>query len=222
MAAAFVIALAIVLVKGVVPGFDDLLRIFLFFIAAMLYCTVFFAIAMMISAIAKNTAMSAIFTVGVIVLLALYSLLAIGISYWVADKIAGPAPEEFTYSYTVRSQMENGTFLTPDYTGYSEYQTKKQQITQQISDIITVISPVNGFSGTLGVNTQGIGNALLSNPSYTYYVTTPNSLASINLYREASLTDVLGSVWTKVLALLVEIAAAFGIAYVAFMRTDIR
>jgi ABC-type transport system involved in multi-copper enzyme maturation permease subunit len=34
--------------------------------------------------------------------------------------------------------------------------------------------------------------------------------------------DALGSVWVNILVLIAEILAAFGIAYVKFLRTDIR
>ena len=37
-----------------------------------------------------------------------------------------------------------------------------------------------------------------------------------------SLLDSLAAVWLKVLALVLEIAVAFGIAYVVFMRADVR
>ena len=47
MGAAFAIIVAVMLLRGVVPGAEDMIRIFLFFIASLLYCTVFFALAMM-------------------------------------------------------------------------------------------------------------------------------------------------------------------------------
>ncbi len=77
MGAAFAIAIAIVMLKGIVPGVDDLIRIFLFFIAAMLYCAAFFALAMMVSALSKNTAMAAIFTVGMVFAVFIYTVMAV-------------------------------------------------------------------------------------------------------------------------------------------------
>ena len=77
MGAAFAIIVAIMLLKGVVPGAEDMIRIFLFFIASLLYCTVFFALAMMISALSKNTAVAAILTVGLVFVVFIFTVLVI-------------------------------------------------------------------------------------------------------------------------------------------------
>jgi len=54
MAAAFAITIAILMLKGVLPGVEEMIRIFLFFLASLLYCTLFFALAMMISTLSKS------------------------------------------------------------------------------------------------------------------------------------------------------------------------
>ena len=64
MGASFVLTIAIVMLKGVVPGVDDLVRVFLFFMAAMLYCTLFFALAMMRLRLSKKHRHDGIFIVG--------------------------------------------------------------------------------------------------------------------------------------------------------------
>ena len=197
MAAAFAVALAIVMIKGAVPGVEDMVRISLFFVAALLYCTVFFSIAMMLSAIAKNTATAAIFAVGLLVLLALYSLLSYGIAYSIADTLMGPVPKEGTYDYMISTERENGTSVPMNYTEYAAYQTKREALTRQVSDVITAFSPINGFGGTLGMGNSGIGVTLLSNPSTTQYVSGPNFFTSVNIPQEMSLVDALGSIWTK-------------------------
>jgi len=63
---------------------------------------------------------------------------------------------------------------------------------------------------------------LLTAPASTYYISGPNFMRSVTVYKEISLLDALGGIWYKLLTILIEIAIAFGIAYVAFMRADVR
>jgi ABC-type transport system involved in multi-copper enzyme maturation permease subunit len=67
----------------------------------------------------------------------------------------------------------------------------------------------------------GIGPAMITrqNP-YAYMYGPVTGMGSSG--EEMSLLDSLASVWMRVLILIAEILAAFGIAYKAFMRTDIR
>ena len=92
MAATFLMTLAVMLLYGVVPGIDDLVRIGVFFIAALFYCTVFFAIAMMMSTIAKNSAMAVIYTIGVVFLILIFSVLSSLIGTAVTGYVMGPEP----------------------------------------------------------------------------------------------------------------------------------
>ena len=112
MGAAFAIIVAVMLLKGVVPGAEDMIRIFLFFIASLLYCTVFFAMAMMISTLSKNTAAAAIMTVGMVFVVFIFTVLVMLLSYVIAAGLVGPAPV-VDYSNVPpvmgNSSTENGT-----------------------------------------------------------------------------------------------------------------
>jgi ABC-2 type transport system permease protein len=219
LAAAFLLAIAIVMLRGVVPGLDDLLRIAAFFVAALLYCTVFFAIAMMMSAVTKSTSLSVICTVGLVVLLIVFSILALIVSGFIAQTIVGPAPpmdygtfmNNSTGSMNVSSIMSNSEYMN--------YTNKLVATEFQISDTITTVSPVNDFGGFMGLGMGGIGNAILSK--------TPVQSLSLTMVmtpstKQISLLDSLASVWVKLLVLIVEMVVAFAISYMAFMRMDIR
>jgi ABC-2 type transport system permease protein len=202
-----------------VPGLDDLLRIAAFFVAALLYCTVFFAIAMMMSAVTKSTSLSVICTVGLVVLLIVFSILALIVSGFIAQAIIGPAPamdygalmNNSTGSMNVSSIMSNSEYMN--------YSNKLVAAEFQISDTITTVSPVNDFGGFMGLGMGGIGNAILSK--------TPVQSLSLTMVmtpstKQISLLDSLASVWVKIMVLIVEMVVAFAISYVAFMRMDIR
>ena len=213
--AAFSITVAVVLIMGIIPSLEDLIRIALFFVAVLLYCMVFFAIAMMLSTITRNTAMSAVTTVGAILLLALFSLMAIEISGPIATAIAGPAPSAIDYHLFVGNGTSQG------YEESAAYWNRQSTITRQVSDILTTISPINDFGGMLGNGGGAISGAILSKPDTLYY-TYSGIDTSFDDNGNKPLPDALAGIWTRVLALMIEIGAAFGIAYVAFMRTDIR
>jgi ABC-2 type transport system permease protein len=226
MGAAFAIAIAILMLKGVVPGADDLIRIFLFFIAGLLYCTVFFSMAMMMSALSKNTAMAAIFSVGMVFAVFIYTVMALLAANMIASAIVGPAPViEYNYYPPVIANESAGnvTVYPPpyDYSASNDYYSRLQITQAQVSNILSAFSPIDDFSGYLGYGHMGIGPAMITRQnSYAYMYGPVSGIASSG--EEMSLLDSLASVWMRVLILIAEIIAAFGIAYVAFMRTDIR
>lgn len=241
IAATFLMTIAIMLLYGVVPGLEDLLRIILFFVAALLYCTVFFAIAMTMSTIAKNSAMAVIYTIGIVFLILLFSILVSMASYAIAGMILGPAPEApqypsyTSYSYSSETVGDTATYYVngtevnssvpqpiPVSTPMAEdpyyrYINKQAQLSSQISDTINTVSPINDFSGIFGSG-SGIATAILSKqkPSnmYGFYYSSYGKTVSV--------VESLSYVWTKILGLIVEIVLAFGLSYMLFMRMDIR
>lgn len=233
MGAAFAIAIAIVMLKGIVPGVDDLIRIFLFFIAGMLYCTVFFALAMMVSALSKNTAIAAIFTVGMVFAVFIYTVMAVLASSMIASSIVGPAPViDYTHYYNpapviVNESTGNVTvYPAPapaqyDYSETTDYYNRLQKVQSEVSNILSVFSPIDSYSGYLGYGHMGIGPAMITRQNTYAYMYGPIT-GTGGSRDEMSLLDSLASVWMRVLILIAEILTAFGIAYLAFMRTDIR
>jgi len=89
MCSMFLVTIAIMLFFGMVPGGDDLLRIGVYFLMALLYSGVFFAVATMTSTVAKSSALSILYALGIVLLL--YSVTSF--SGNIADVIMGPVPE---------------------------------------------------------------------------------------------------------------------------------
>jgi ABC-2 type transport system permease protein len=227
MAAAFTITIGIMLLKGVTPGAEDMIRIFLFFIASLLYCTVFFALAMLVSTISKNTAVAAILTVGMVFVVFIYTMMASWASFPIAEAIVGPAPG-IDYSnvptYTVNTTGENVTYNYPqtyDNSGMSEYKTRLYQTHTLISDLLGILSPLNDYCLYSGYGHMSIGPAMITKIDISYYFTETGG-GSFVASDQMSVLDSLASVWLKVLAILAEIVIAFGISYVIFMRADVR
>ena len=233
MGAAFAIAIAILMLKGIVPGLEDLVRIFLFFLAGMLYCTVFFALAMMMSALSRNTAMAAIFTVGMVFAVFIFTVIAVLASSMIASTIVGPAPEiDFSQQYTPMPIIGNGSvegvnptsYPTPipyEETPWGQYSNRLQKAQADISGILSAFSPIDSFSGFPSYYNMGIGPALITEDTTNTYMYM-SAIGTTRADTEMTLPDALGKVWMRVLILIAEIITAFAIAYLAFMRTDIR
>jgi ABC-2 type transport system permease protein len=232
MIAAFAITIAIMLLKGVVPGGEDMIRIFLFFLASLLYCTVFFAIAMMVSSLSKNTAVAAIMTVGAIFLVFIYTILAGGFSYMIAQNIVGPAPEADYNSYVppavYNSTIENGTVDYPVYTytsfedtEYGKWQNRLSATQAQITDLLGTFSPLYDYGMYNGNTHMGVGYAMITKEDAPRGQSYVNGVR-VDPVRPMSLLDSLVASWLKVLSMIIEIVAAFGIAYIVFMRADVR
>lgn len=230
MGTTFLITIAIMLFYGIVPGLDDILRIIAFFVAGLLYCAAFFALAMMVSTIAKNTAMSVLLTIGLIFLMLVISILSFFISNEIAGLIMGPPPEVQPYiptpvpikagdnaSTTSPIPIANAPMPVYYNTEYQDYYTKRSRLSMEIADTLNMISPISDFSGLFA--NKGIAGVILSNKKPGDY-----GIAGIYPYTSntISLWESLSYVWTKVLSLIIITVVAFAISYMKFMRMDIR
>lgn len=221
MGITFIVTIAILLFKGAVPGLEELLRLAAYFVSALLYCSVFFSIAMMMSALTKSTAMSILSTVGVVFLLVIFSVVSLILSSMVAAAIMGPAPtmslSPISTNVSDASSNPTGSFSLND--DYMDYYRKQAALSYTISEIVTTVSPINDFGGMMGLGVGGIGGTLLSkqDPTASLFLTGPMSDR-----KDLSLLDSLSLIWVKLLALIVETVVALGITYWAFMRIDVR
>jgi hypothetical protein len=160
MGSVFLVTLSIMLFYGVVPNSDDLLRIAAYFVMALLYCGVFFAIATLFSTLAKTSAMSILFVLGVVVALIIVPTFAPK----VADAIMGPAPQVMPFPIDNVRIMENGSSGKPELSPISskiidwnpeveQYYQKRQMII----DSIDTVSPMYSFDYRLSPAIHQLG-----------------------------------------------------------------
>jgi ABC-2 type transport system permease protein len=257
MGATLLITIAIMLFFGVVPSADDLLRIAAYYLMALLASLAFFAVAMAASTLAKNSSMSVLYAIGVIVILAGLS----NYSYQITDFIVGPAPDmdgpiiyysgaegdvavkevnlvaatmatDSGDSSVDSSQPPDGTPMPtrepikpvdpilpgeqPDNSAWQQWWDRRQLV----QSVFDTISPITNFQNK-------IASALMSDVSYggarpLMAVDSKISVGGYYMPQKTNVLDALGSVWMNILALIAEILAIFAIAYVKFLRTDIR
>lgn len=219
LASAFLISMSIMLFYGIIPRADELPRILAYFLLALLYCLVFFSLAMMTSTVAKNSSMSVMYVLGIVVGLMIISMF----SFQVTALILGPAPSQggdliaLTASAANESGTSTGLLASGDQLitakGVDQLQRDYYDRQYLISDLISSIAPMSNFGDHIAV-------AVLSQQVSASY----DSAATAGQYgvRSGTVLDSLLSVWANILVLIVEIIIAFAISYVKFLRVDIR
>jgi ABC-2 type transport system permease protein len=249
MAAAFLLTVAILLLYGVVPDLDESIRIIIFFLAALLYCTVFLAISMAMSAISKNSAMAVIYTIGVVFLIILFSVLSLFASDAIAGLVMGPAPPQPYYSvyspYGYSSYVDANstvTYVNGDTVKYSStgsndtleavpiptvspailaYNNYTTKKSQVTSQISDMLNTVSPISDFSGF--LGMGGTGISGAILSNQKPYDYTSSYWSYSSKAiSVWQSLSYVWIKILGLIAEIIIAFGITYMMFMRMDIR
>jgi ABC-2 type transport system permease protein len=222
MGSVFLIAIAIMLFKNVIPGTDDLARIACFFIAALLYCMVFYGISLMMSTITRDTVTALICSFCLIVMLIVFSYMSVQLGTAIAGLVYGPAPSTYSMMSSASSIGNGNNSSMSGINNYMDYISKQYQI----SDDINIISPYGDFGGTMGMGSGGIGSTLLSKQptDVSSILSSSSSLlgGSTVKPKDYSLLDSILYVKLQFIALIVELIATFAISYAAFMRMDVR
>lgn len=193
----FTFALAILLLHSIVPGIPELGYLFVFWIFTVLFLSGIFIMSLMMSTFAKKSGMALIFS-----LLALLLLTGVisTVGDYTADVIAGPDPA-LEYENIDNADYETLHEISAD------YYEKKEAILQ--------------FSTYLAIN---VNYARLSR----VFLRPQDSKVTDSDDEERNdrtlppVGEVLAPMWGYILFLVAYPAVFFGIAYVKFMRMDMR
>jgi ABC-2 type transport system permease protein len=106
--------------------------------------------------------------------------------------------------------------ILPGEPGGSDAWQKWMERQQLIQKSLDAISPITSFQNT-------IANALINDVTFDIRPLMDSKISSFYYGgKKTTVLDALGSIWMNILVLIAEILAAFGIAYIKFLRTDIR
>ncbi len=219
LAVTIMLSIALLMLQGITPTMDDLVNILLFFIILTLFTIAFLAIAIMASVIAKNSTMAFLIAIGFVV----FSLLIPNFSNSVSSIILGPAPPE-TIPYTNSSMLQliaesggphavhvgnssdghvatiNGVKMM-DNPAYIDYEINEWAITGTLD----LVSPIYDFN------------------SISSAVVQPETVdIDPNGYVIGSTNNRILTVIPEIISLLLITILGFAIAYVKFMRMDVR
>ena len=225
LAAMFLLTSAIMLFYGVVPGGDDILRIVVYFLMALLYCGVFFAIALMTSTIAKSSAMSVLYVLGIVIAMVIIPML----SYQIAGLVMGSPPQSPTggdggvimYNTMVKINASSTDSTQAD-SRMIAWNNELQQYYQRqtlITTSINAISPISSFR-------DNIASAIIYKAGGSSIITPLVYSSTLKPYigptQTPTVLDSLMTVWGSILAMLAELLIPLAVSYVIFMRSDVR
>jgi ABC-2 type transport system permease protein len=212
-AATIAVSIALLLITGIVPGGDEWSSIAIFSFSAFLMIIAYFAIALCMSAISETSGTALVYTLIIFILLS--GLLPVLIENGAADAIAGDAP---TMPRTIQSTPAEGggrNFQAmTESAEFQQYRTDMQDWRsrrQAVVDIASLFSPTMSF--------DSISDVLTSTSSMTVTV---RAGPGGGMVAQTQASDTSGSILSHLLALLAFPAIFFGIAYMRFMRMDLR
>ena len=221
MGTALLISLAILLIFSIVPSMNELAAILVFGIVSIVFLLAYFAIALMMSTVSRDSGSALIYTL--VIFFILGSLLPI-VGSTVADMVSGepPEPPAFEFHQHETDESEGPTIKEVTKEEMQQYQEELRAWSEKrkpITETFNIISP--------NMNYQKI-SFLISNPqiySAVYEKSTPSSGSMTIAFggeTAPGLQKVLGKVWKNILALISFSVVFFAIAYIRFMRMDIR
>ena len=236
LASTFLATVAVMMFFGVVPATDDLTRIVAFFGATLLFMFTFLAISVTASTVSGNSSMAVLIAIFVLIIGAVVP----DISTTTGKAIMGSEPSMMIPSTSTSTSTDtsssstgssstytavtissgtadqggpnfgkNGTRMTinPEYTSY--WSTRNT-----IQNTMNIISPTYNYEVISQVINEKLSSPRTSSTNQGFFIRSTE--------QTVSLWESLSSVWINILALLVMIIVGFGIAYVRFIRVDVR
>jgi ABC-2 type transport system permease protein len=234
------VSLAILLIFGIVPEAAELFPILLYISATFLFIFSFFVLALFISTVCDDSGRSLVYTLIIFVAAGTF-IPAIVTSPLVMDHVIGPVPE------LPRMIAGPADRSTDPATGAAEtdrireqnretldtYDRQTQEYGERllkVADMQYLFSPTHNYDRITSFLTspKAISNTLYPTmawgPVGTPNDTSPDFGVSITFLKRADLdlSAVLAMISGNIIALMIQPGVFFGLAYVSFMRMDIR
>ncbi len=209
-AATIAVSIALLLITGIVPGGDEWSSIMIFAFSAFLMIVAYFAIALCMSSISETSGTALIYTLIIFILLS--GLLPVLVENGAADAIAGDPPSMPRMLQSTQAEGEIRAFQgMVDTSEFQQYRSEMQDWwsrRQAVIDIASLFSPTMSFNAISDTITSSQTVQVRTGPGGGMYAT--------------AAADTSGSILSHLLALLAFPAVFFGIAYMRFMRMDLR
>ncbi|WP_342770390.1 MULTISPECIES: ABC transporter permease [unclassified Methanoculleus] len=210
MGAVLVVSLAIMTLFGIIPNFDEFIRILIFGVISFLLVFTFFSLALLMSTVTKDSGSALLYSLIVMIVLSSFiPIFAYGPAYSAVFGDPPTPPGMSTYSYQQSSSAYSVTSVAVAYRSddpvdpeeLAEYERASRAYTEQkrmITDLVTLVSPTGNYQTVLGAASQPAGD------------------------NAPGLSSLLGALTCNIIALLAMLLAFFGLAWARFMREDIR
>ncbi|WP_292393757.1 ABC transporter permease [Methanoculleus sp. UBA303] len=233
MVLALAISLAMLLVFSIVPTLDEFAAILVFGAVSLGFLLAYFAIALTMSTVAKESGNALIYTL--VIFFAVTTLLPV-LGMMAGDAFAGDRPEPpqtapmptpvgrsvtgtasgggyFTTSVSTKTVVHGGEVeVDPEWQQYEEDVKAYTEKRMLINDVTNLISPqMNYYKVAMAV----------TNPRIAVMMNSPYSTKPMP-EETPGLAEALSQVWMNIAALIVFPSVFFAATYIKFMRMDIR
>ncbi|MDD1690797.1 MAG: ABC transporter permease [Methanoregula sp.] len=224
------IALATLLIYGIVPDGNELILIGIFGLASFLLIFAYFAIALFMSTVMDESGSALIYTM--IIFIALSALIPTLASTTVTELVIGNPPElprELIDQMQHPANATEGAGITVTFAdkgnngAWDEFGEKMQAYSEKRQMVYSTLAL---FSPTM--NYDAIASAVTQQYSSTATVigsrgsTTTTAAFSVGTSGDVGLEDLLYPIIASMIALLLFPVVFFGLAYLRFMRLDVR
>ncbi|MBA7519723.1 hypothetical protein ES705_11810 [subsurface metagenome] len=215
MGIALIILFAMLLILSIVPNLDEFWRIVLFGAVTILFLPTYFSIALMASTVSKDSGRALMYALIITLVISLGVPLVGGI---ISESVVGepPEPPEIRYQNVIpqgANEDESGEvpgrwvpIIDEEQERWEEEIRAYWKKRRAIEDAIITFSPVSYLEVSLVVLYSGTD--VIAGSGYS-------SALSVS-------EDVLEKIWKNIFAFLIFPVVFFAIAYVKFMRMDIR
>ncbi|MFA4860636.1 ABC transporter permease [Methanoregula sp.] len=226
------IALATLLVYGIVPDGNELVLIAVFAVVSFLLIFSYFAIALFLSTAMDESGSALIYTI--IIFIVLSVLVPTLSNNTVTEFVIGGQPElpqELLdqMQVTPRNSSENSAVVfstkisaqgsSDAWDRFNERMNTYWEKRQAMHDTLALLSPTMNYESITSSITNGIsGNTLVMSAGSGM---TTNAF-SVSRTGDAGIGDKLGKIAANIIALLLFPSVFFGLAYIRFMRLDVR
>ncbi|WP_298665275.1 ABC transporter permease [uncultured Methanofollis sp.] len=219
MGVVFLLSLAVLLISGVVPDVEEMVRIIIFGLISFLFVFSFFAIALFMSTVAKNSGNALIGSLAILIIVGVFFPSFFG-NAAMTHAIFGAPPESpqmggvISFNDAECEQMWNE---------YREKSVRYQMALHGYYDLTALLSPTKNYMQmAMAVADPRDTAAIVSGAMFQDWDETQEFYADLPDSGLAILAGMLGSLVKNIVALLVFPAAFFGLAWVRFVREDIR
>ncbi|MDY6932122.1 MAG: ABC transporter permease [Halobacteriota archaeon] len=216
------LSIGFLMISGIVPDSDELLRILIFMGVSLLLMLSYFSVSLMSSTVAKNSTRAILYAI--IVFFVLSSLVPLA-GFFVSQQIVGDRPEHpaATMVFQVEdfNESSEGALNKPpeiDIEAEERYQREIQEYyeeMQSIQDVFSALDPSSSY--------QKVSHSLIepeNDQSYGFYGGYMYEEGLIE--EEITITESLQKSWSSIVTLVIFPIAMFAIAYIRFMRMDLR
>ena len=205
-------SIGILMMLGIMPTGDEFVRILVFMGFTLLFMFSFFAIALMCSTIAKNSTRAITYTLVIFIVISFVMPIS---GSFVGMRLAGDMPEYPGRAIHGINESEGGISEEEQARIQEEFQEWWDKVIG-VQEMFSIGDPKSNFEKV----SSAVLNPGLQSSSVSFGSSSTTRITGSRA--ETSIFEALGMVWKNLLVLLVFPVIMFAIAYVKFMRMDIR